>query len=110
MNVPYSVNKSKANTKSSKSYNYGCEHQNINYASQLKYKQNIFRECLSRAKTQAEPEKIISVVEEPYFYRNVIRFYLATDKKNGLQYQMHNYLFDNNLWRTYKSGNHRPQP
>lgn len=72
----------------------GCEHQNISYQKQLYWKNEIFAETLRRAKIELIPDEIVAGNNEPFFYRNVIRFFMETDKNNKIFFSMHHYLYD----------------
>lgn len=67
----------------------GCDHQNISYENQLKYKDEIFQEILSRAKIKVKPEKIIPTTNNEFFYRNSIRFFLIPDDNNQIALHRH---------------------
>lgn len=69
----------------------GCEHQNIDYPNQLKFKEEIFIEVLRRADIQTEILPIIQGSNEEFFYRGTQRFFLGTDDANHLIYQMHDF-------------------
>lgn len=75
----------------------GCEHQNIAYKNQLKYKDEIFKEVLSRAKIETEALPIISGSDDEFYYRNTIRFFISTDDQGNLIYQMHDFADYNSL-------------
>ena len=70
----------------------GCEHQNISYPDQLKYKEDIFRETLDRAGVQTEILPIIQA-SEPFYYRNSIRFFLIEKADGQKVFTRHNYLY-----------------
>ena len=72
----------------------GCDHQNINYPNQLKFKDDIFKEVLSRAKIDIVPETIIPGSNHPFFYRNSIRFFVKkiNDK---IEFCRHHYITNN---------------
>lgn len=53
----------------------GCEHQNISYPDQLKFKEEILKEILSKSNLSIVPDPIIPGSEQPFFYRNSIRFF-----------------------------------
>jgi len=72
----------------------GCDHQNISYQNQLKYKDEIFKEVLDRAKVKVKPEKIIPGSNHPFYYRNSIRFFFVLDKNKNIQFARHNYADD----------------
>jgi len=74
----------------------GCEHQNIAYPDQLKFKEEIFRETLSRAKIETEILPIIRA-SEPLYYRNSIRFFLVEQKNGKKIFTRHNYLYTDGL-------------
>lgn len=59
----------------------GCEHQNISYTNQLKFKEEIFLETLTRQGIETEILPIIQA-SEPFYYRNSIRFFLV-EKPSG---------------------------
>ena len=69
----------------------GCDHQNINYPDQLKLKDEIFKEVLSRAKINITSESIIPGSNHPFFYRNSIRFFIKkiNDK---IEFCRHHYI------------------
>lgn len=60
----------------------GCDHQNISYIDQLKFKQEIFEEVLKRAGVQIKSESIIAGSDASLYYRNSIRFFFL-HKENG---------------------------
>jgi len=79
----------------------GCEHQNISYSDQLKFKEEIFIELInksyrsseartnkydsSRPQTASNNIKILPIIagsNHPFYYRNSIRFFFM-HKKNG---------------------------
>ncbi len=64
----------------------GCDHQNIAYQDQLKFKNAIFAETLSRAGIDLKPEPIWPVSPEPFYYRNSIRFFFRLDRDNRLSF------------------------
>lgn len=68
----------------------GCQHQNLSYIDQLRCKEEIFRETLQRAKINTEILPILQGSNEEFYYRNVIRFFIKTDKQNDLVFAMHN--------------------
>ena len=70
----------------------GCDHQNISYQNQLKYKDEFFQEVLDRAKVKVKPEKIILGSNHPFYYRNSIRFFLIQDKNKNIQLARHNFI------------------
>jgi len=74
----------------------GCEHQNIAYPDQLKFKEEIFRETLSRTKIETEILPIVQA-SEPFFYRNSIRFFLVEQKSGKKIFTRHNYLYTDGL-------------
>jgi len=60
----------------------GCDHQNISYPNQLKIKEAVFLEVLTRAGINVKPHLIIAGSNQPLFYRNSIRFFfLYNDDK-----------------------------
>ncbi len=71
----------------------GCEHMNISYEDQLKFKEEIFKETLSRQGIETKIEPIIAGSTEEYFYRNSIRFFFV---KNGnkISFARHNYIYN----------------
>lgn len=71
----------------------GCEHQNIDYENQLKFKGEIFEETLSRAGLNIKSNPIIAGSDNPFFYRNSIRFFFV-QKTEGISFARHNYLYD----------------
>ncbi len=74
----------------------GCDHQNIAYPDQLKLKEALFSETLSRANIDTD---ILPIVQagEPVFYRNSNRFAFKIDDNNTLRYCRHNYLYRDGL-------------
>lgn len=70
----------------------GCDHQNISYADQLKYKNNIFKEVLTRAKITTVLEPIIAGSNHPIFYRNSIRFFIIHESNGNILFARTNYL------------------
>ncbi|MDO8444182.1 MAG: 23S rRNA (uracil(1939)-C(5))-methyltransferase RlmD [bacterium] len=74
----------------------GCEHQNIDYADQLKFKDEIFRETLERAGIKTEILPIIQP-SEPFYYRNSIRFFLIEKEDVQKVFTRHNYLYADGL-------------
>lgn len=74
----------------------GCEHQNISYPDQLKFKEEIFRETLDRAGIETEILPIIQA-SEPFYYRNSIRFFLIEKEDGQKVFTRHNYLYDDGL-------------
>lgn len=73
----------------------GCEHQNIKYEDQLKFKEEAFKEVLKRQGVETEIEPIIAGSDVEFYYRNSIRFFFVIDDKNQIQFSRHNYLFEN---------------
>lgn len=71
----------------------GCEHMNISYQDQLKFKGEIFRETFERAKINKMPLPIIPGSDSPYYYRNSIRFFF-TEKDGKIGFARHNYLYE----------------
>jgi len=69
----------------------GCDHQNISYDNQLKYKDEIFKEVLSRAKIDVSPETIIPGSDHPFFYRNSIRFFFLHKQDGSVAFARHRY-------------------
>jgi len=67
----------------------GCDHQNISYQNQLKYKDEIFQEVLDRAGVRTKLEKIIPSSNHPFFYRNSIRFFFILDKNKNISFARH---------------------
>ena len=67
----------------------GCDHQNISYQKQLKYKDDVLREVFDRAKIKVKPENIIASSKEPFYYRNSIRFRFVCDKDNMIHFARH---------------------
>lgn len=79
----------------------GCEHMNISYKDQLKFKDQIFKETLKRAKIDLFPEPIIPGSNFEYFYRNSIRFFFVKDK-SGISFARHNYIYNKGLTKVEK--------
>ncbi len=71
----------------------GCEHQNINYQNQLKFKEEVFRETLDRQGIKTDVLPIIQT-SEPFYYRNSIRFFLIEKPSGQKIFTRHNYLFE----------------
>ena len=68
----------------------GCEHQNVAYQDQLKFKDEIFREVLARARIETEILPIIAGSDHELHYRNTQRFFVM--KKCGkYSFAMHDY-------------------
>ncbi len=74
----------------------GCEHQNITYPDQLKFKEEIFRETLGRVSIKTEMLPIVQA-SEPFFYRNSIRFFLIEKDDGQKVFTRHNYLYSDGL-------------
>lgn len=74
----------------------GCDHQNISYQNQLKYKDQILQEVIDRAGIKIKPEKIIASSNEPFYYRNSIRFSFVQGD-NQISFARHNYKNDKEL-------------
>lgn len=72
----------------------GCEHQNVNYGDQLKFKGEIFTETLQRQGVSCKVEPIIKGSSEPFFYRNSIRFFFIQDKNKNIAFARHNFQYD----------------
>lgn len=68
----------------------GCQHQNISYDNQLKYKQAIFKEIVTSKNIKT---KIYSITPCPnqYHYRNVMRFAITGNKHIKYEMKNHNY-------------------
>ncbi|MFA5927206.1 MAG: 23S rRNA (uracil(1939)-C(5))-methyltransferase RlmD [Patescibacteria group bacterium] len=75
----------------------GCEHQNIAYTDQLKFKEELFTETLQRARIETKPEKIIPGSESDRYYRNSIRFFFLEDKEKRISFARHHYIHENGL-------------
>ncbi len=75
----------------------GCDHQNIAYCNQLKFKEEIFRETLSRAKIETEILPIIPSSNSEFYYRNVIRFFFVRKESGEISFAMHDYVDFNKL-------------
>ena len=69
----------------------GCEHQNIAYSDQLKFKEDILKETLSRFRVDSDVLPIIAGADEPYFYRNTILFSFFVDQDDSISLAMHDY-------------------
>jgi 23S rRNA (uracil1939-C5)-methyltransferase len=65
----------------------GCHYQHADYASQLRYKQEILRETFTRGGV-TPPEQVDVLAAEPWAYRNRIR--LAFDPSGRPGYRAHN--------------------
>ena len=72
----------------------GCEHQNMSYKDQLRFKEEIFIETLDRQGIKTKIEPIVAGSSAEFYYRNSIRFFFVTDSKNQVQFSRHNYLFE----------------
>lgn len=72
----------------------GCEHQNISYKDQLKFKEEVFKETLERQGIETKIESIVAGSDSEFYYRNSIRFFFVVDGKNQIQFSRHNYLYD----------------
>ena len=72
----------------------GCEHQNIGYEDQLKFKGDIFTETLKRQGIDCKIEPIIHGSSEPFYYRNSIRFFFVLDKEKNITFARHNFQYD----------------
>jgi len=79
----------------------GCDHMNISYKNQLKYKNAILKEILNRAGIDIKASNIIHGSTEPYHYRNSTRFFF---KLNNFLLNKQNkvYLARQNV--SYKKG------
>lgn len=53
----------------------GCEHQNISYTDQLKSKEDILEDILIDAGIVCHSDPLIAGSDQPFFYRNSIRFF-----------------------------------
>lgn len=80
----------------------GCEHQNIAYEDQLKYKEEIFKEILSRAKINTNIEPMIAGSKEPFFYRNSIRFDFIQNSDGSISFARHNQIYDSGFIKVEK--------
>lgn len=69
----------------------GCDHQNISYENQLKYKDEIFREVLARTKVNITPETIIPGSDHPFYYRNSIRFFFMHKSDGSIAFARHQF-------------------
>ena len=86
----------------------GCDHQNISYPDQLKFKDEIFKEVLRRQRVilndseesrdpSARPQddieimKMIAGSNHPFFYRNSIRFFIKKIN-NKIEFCRHHYI------------------
>ncbi|MEI7792356.1 MAG: 23S rRNA (uracil(1939)-C(5))-methyltransferase RlmD [Candidatus Berkelbacteria bacterium] len=67
----------------------GCDHQNIALKDQLRFKDDIFHEVLSRAKVETKILPIIAGSETEFGYRNTMRFFLTLNKEGKLTLAMH---------------------
>jgi len=67
----------------------GCDHQNIALKDQLRFKDDIFHEVLTRAKVETKILPIISGSDTEFGYRNTMRFFLTLDKEGKLSLAMH---------------------
>ena len=74
----------------------GCDHQNISYPNQLKFKQEISEEVLKRAGIQIKTEPIIAGSDFPQYYRNSIRFFFI-HKDNDISFGRKDYRDFNKL-------------
>ena len=71
----------------------GCEHQNISYNNQLKFKEEVFKETLSRQGVTTDILPILKASDE-FYYRNSIRFFLIEKPSGRKIFTRHNYLFE----------------
>lgn len=69
----------------------GCEHQNISFPNQQKFKSEIFAETLKRQGIDFIPDPIISGSSEPFYYRNSIRFFFVSDNENQISLSRHHF-------------------
>jgi len=69
----------------------GCDHQNISYQNQLKFKDDVLQEVFDRAKIKVKPENIIASSNEPFYYRNSIRFSFLLDNDGQIAFARHSY-------------------
>lgn len=75
----------------------GCEHQNISYSDQLRFKADIFKETLERAGIQTEILPIIAGSKSEYYYRNTMRFFFDVDQSGQIGFAMHDFADFNRL-------------
>ena len=75
----------------------GCDHQNILYTNQLKFKEEIFRETLARAGIETEILPIRPGSDSEFYYRNVSRFFFTKDENGQISFAMHDYADYNKL-------------
>lgn len=75
----------------------GCDHQNINYENQLKIKEELIRETLTRQKINVTAEPIIAGSDEIFYYRNSIRYMFLLDRNKHIYFARHNYQNNNKL-------------
>ena len=67
----------------------GCDHQNLTYQNQLKWKGQIFSETLHRSKIDCEILPILAGSEESFYYRNVMRYFFDRKDNGNLTLSMH---------------------
>ncbi|MFA7254214.1 MAG: 23S rRNA (uracil(1939)-C(5))-methyltransferase RlmD [Patescibacteria group bacterium] len=68
----------------------GCDHQNIAYPNQLKFKEEIFRETMARQGIESDILPIVPGSNEELYYRNTIRFFFINE--NGkTNFAMHDF-------------------
>lgn len=72
----------------------GCEHQNISYKDQLRFKEEVFKETLERQGIKTKIEPIVAGSTSEFYYRNSIRFFFVVDNDNQIQFSRHNYLYN----------------
>lgn len=80
----------------------GCEHMNISYKNQLRFKEEIFTETMHRQKVNITPEPIIAGSDQEFFYRNSIRFFFLLDKDNNISFARHNFEYNKGFVRVEK--------
>ena len=75
----------------------GCEHQNLSASDQIKMKEEIFADVMSRGHLELKPEPIISGSDQDLYYRNVSRFFIQQDEDQKISYFMHHFNYREGL-------------
>lgn len=75
----------------------GCQHQNISHANQLIFKDEIFKEILSKSNISIVPEPMIPGSDQPFFYRNSIRFFFLELPDGRISFARQHFRSDRGL-------------
>lgn len=90
----------------------GCEHQNISYPNQLKFKEEIFKELIDKSycsnevrtkddSSRSEPRTIILPIiagsDHPFYYRNSIRFFFLEMRDGNISFARQHFRSDRGL-------------